>query len=288
RSGPGPAPAAQRDRDAERTVDELESRVTTVRAMAPDERAIHEARMGPDLEGAAADVAGTPSENKVLYWLAAWRLEYAGGKGVDDALDRLDASRYAKIKGFGEYLRVEHRLRQGDIGDAKRRATALVERIPEFQPLLNLVWLHEQVGRPPPRTAGQSIAGGADDPASARHEPWLLYLFIDVLNADGLYTLKLYLNEAARPSYSGKVRVVCVTSEGTPLNALSKIRTLPHGSDLDVLWASPTEGGDADEWRTAWNRASRQNAAVLLGPGPKRVIMGILSRSEELRAIIDQ
>jgi hypothetical protein len=221
----------------------------------------------------------------VLYWLAAWRQEYAAGVGVDDALDRLDSCRLPKLKGFGEYLRVQQRLRQGDTADARRRATALVARIPEFQSLMNLVWLYEQIGRPPPRTGGQSIAGGEDDPATARTQPWLVYLFIDVLNADGLYDLKRYLAETARPEYGGKVRLVCVTSEGTPLTALSKVRTLPGGNDLDLLWASPNQGGDAEDWRKAWNLAPRQNASVLLGPGPKRVIMAVLSRPDELRVI---
>ncbi|MBA2481860.1 MAG: hypothetical protein H0V44_14440 [Planctomycetes bacterium] len=281
----GPTPAQQNDRDAERVVAELEPRISTARALPPEERMRAEQQLGDDLERAAAEVAGTALENKVLYWLAAWRLEYAAGAGVDDALDRLDACRLPKLKGFGEYLRVQHRLRQGDTADAKRRATALIERIPEFQSLSNQVWLYEQIGRPPPRTSGQSIAGGADDPASAREQPWLVYLFVDVLNAEGLHELKRYVAEIARLEYAGKVRAVLVTSEGTPLNALAKVRTVPGGSELDVLWASPAEGGDAGEWRKAWNLAPRQNANVLLGPGPKRVIMAILSRPEELRAI---
>ncbi len=281
------AEADQRERDAQRVLDELEGKVLAWRALAPEERERQAGDFGPRLERALDDVKGTTSQNKVLLWLAGWRMTYANGKGVAECLDRLEASPSLKVKGLGERLRVEYLLKAGDLPQARKRAQVLVERIPEFQPVLNLVFLHEMVGQPPPLTTGKNLTGGPDDPAT-RPEAWLVYVFTDVLDDENQYQLKRWLAEAARPEYAGAARIVCVTSESTPLGALTKSRGIPGSERMDVLWASPAAGGDAEAWQRAWKLSPRQSVSVLLGPPPKRTIMAILDRPEDLRAVLSK
>lgn len=282
---PPPGPDGKPDERAGQLVlDELEPRIMAWRSLAPEQRDREAVGFGSELESALARTEGTSAENKVLLWLADWRLRYGGGTGVREALDRLEASKFPKVKAFGERLRVEWLLRSGDVRQARTRATRLVERIPEFEPLLNLVSLHERIGQPPPRTAGTNASGGPDDPAT-RTEPWVLYLFIPTLDTESRWQLTRWLREAGSTGYANSVRLVLVTSDGTPLSALTKTRDLPYAQLLDVLWASPAAAGDGEQWRTAWNLASGQGAAVLLGPGPKRLIVAAPSDPEELRAV---
>jgi hypothetical protein len=281
--------AVQHQRDeqsAARELDALEARIRAWQALPPAQREEQGKGFGADLERVLADVAGTSSQNKVLYWLADWRMHYALGAGVKECLDKLDHSPSSKMKGMGERLRVEWLLRTGDVAQARTIAERLVAQVPEWGGLMNLVALHELVGKPPPRTAGANISGGPEDPAATRTEPWMVYLIIDSLDDENRFLLGRWLGEIARPEYAGRARLTLVTSEGTPLGAIAKTRDLPGVQLMDMLWASPAQGGDAEAWRTAWGLSPRQRAAAVLGPGPKRLILAIATEPEDLRALL--
>jgi hypothetical protein len=280
------AEQARTERSGQLVLDELEPRITAWRALPAAEREERGRGFGAELEQALTRVDGTSAQNKVLLWLADWRMHYQHGEGVGPCLDRLEASRFMKLKSSGRRLRIEWLLRTGDVAQARVRATALTREIPEWSWLMNLVQVHELVGQAPPRTAGKNLGGGPDDPAAGRTEPWLVYVFADVLNDDTQFLLGQWLAEAARPEYDGKARVVCVTSEGAPLAALTKTRDLAGAQLLDLLWASPVSGGDAEQWHTAWKLAPRLTTAAILGPGPRRLVLAISDDPVDLRAVI--
>jgi len=283
---------AQRQQEHEATGQEvladLEPRMAAWRALPPDQRLEQGRAFGPELESALKTARGSSAQNKILLWLADWRWRYADGQGVDSCLDELDASKFPQVKAWGQRLRVLWLLRNGDVRQARDKAQDLVSRIPEFQPLLNLVLLHESIGHRPPRTAGQNLSGGPDDPAAGRTSRYLVYVFMDALDTEALFVLRNWLLEASNPAYLGQVRIVLVTSESPPLGVEGKIRTLPGLDLLDVLWAPP--GADADagvvDWRTAWKLSPDQLIQVVLGPGPKRLILAVPFEPEDLRILL--
>jgi len=268
---------------------DLEPRLAAWRALPPEQREERGRAFGPEFESDLKALTGSSAQNKLLLWLADWRWQYAGGVGVDECLDRLEASKFPQVKAWGQRMRVLWMLRNGDIRQARPTAQDLVNRIPEFQPLLNLVALHETIGHAPPRTAGQNLTGGPMDPAAGRSARYLVYIFIDVLNRETLYVLRQWLLEAMNPGYQEQLRVVLVTSESPPLAIEGKIRELPGLSYLDVLWAPPAgTAGEAPgaDWTSAWRLSPNQLVQVVLGPPPARLILAVPFEPQELRVLL--
>ncbi len=271
-----------KDREALALISAMETRFAALGALPPAERLRAEQGLEPDLIRLAERTAGSKHENKAVYWLANWRVAYAGGRDADQALDRLDKLPSPAFKSAGGNLRVQALLRTGRVAEARRQAPALVEKVPEFQPLLNLVALYERIGTKPPRTACANLSGGVADPARERTEPWLLYVFTDTLDAETAFQVQRYLDDVV--ALGAQARLVCVATDGNPLNATTRFNTLHGVERADLLWANPNDLTDPDDWHTAWLLPPGL-CTVLLGPGPERRIMGVQVAPEDLRAL---
>ena len=189
------------------------------------------------------------------------------------------------MKAAGDRLRVLLRLRQGRVSEARAMATGLVERIPEFSPLLQLVVFHETVGSIAPKVVSNNLTGGPDEPVSKRQEPWLFYLFIDALDDQALFLLQRYL-DAMSILPTTERRFVCVTFDANLLSATTRVRSLPRANEIDLLWANPNNGGNASEWLKAWKLPTQNPHIALLGPGPNRTIMAVEMTPESLRDLL--
>jgi hypothetical protein len=263
----------------------MQLRIDNWQHQPPADRARQAPPFGPDLEQALKQVAGTNYVNTVAYWLASWRFEYAGGAGVDTCLDQINASQWPAYKEFGKVLRLQLELRHGDLTNAQKDADALSQLTPEYAPLENQVALHKRIGQDPPLTSGKNLSGGPADPAT-RAEPWILYVTLDPLNDENLYLLQTCLDEAARPENRERMRVVCVTGDSNILAVTAQTRAMPGAERLDVLWA-PADANGVNPWRAAWAMSDHQTSMILLGPGPKRLIMAVLdSHPEDLRGML--
>jgi hypothetical protein len=278
-------PTAADNRSAREVVADMQARIDAWRRQDPAERDKLAPPFGPDLEHALDRVAGTSFENTVAFWLANWRFEYAGGDGVEPCLERINSSQWPAFKHFGKVLRVQLELRHGDLDNAAKDVDELVALMPEYAPLKNQVALHRLVGQPPPMTDGRNLTGGPADPAT-RPEPWILFVVLDPLNDENLYLLQKTLAEAARPENRSRMRVVCVTGDSNILAVTAKCQALPGSERLDVLW-EPAGTDGTNPWRTAWGMSEHETALLLLGPGPKRLIMAVLDgHPEDLRGLL--
>src|SRR4051812_17942411 len=63
-----------------RAIRDMEQQMAELRALPPGERERREAKLGRALEKLADKCHGNKYQNTALYWLAAWRLTYAGGE----------------------------------------------------------------------------------------------------------------------------------------------------------------------------------------------------------------
>src|SRR4051794_15286106 len=113
-------------RDQERELDRIA-------ALPPRERVAREAKLGRSFEKLLETTKDTKVHNRALHWLAAWRLDYAGGEGVEELLAQLEGSSYPSFKQAGALLRVRLRCRQGRIGEARELADGLIRQVPELQ-----------------------------------------------------------------------------------------------------------------------------------------------------------
>jgi hypothetical protein len=284
-TAPTTPPSASDTRSARDVVAELQARLDLWRQLPPADRAAQAAPFGPDLERALAKVAGTRFENQVAYWLATWRFEYAGGKDVEPCLARIAASQWPAFKHFAKVLAVQLELRHGDLDAAEGDAEKLFAEMPEYQSLLNQVALHRKVGSAPPMTSGRNISGGPADP-STRPEDWLLFVVLDPLDDEHLYLLQCALDEAARPELGRRMRVVCVTGGSNVLGEAAQCRALRNSRLLDLLW-EPANAAGQNPWRVAWGMAEKENALILLGPGPQRLVLAVLDgHPEDLRGLL--
>ena len=281
-----PAPVDRTKLDAvEAQLSSIESDLQRAAGLPPAERHAYESAMGPRLEQAVAAAAETRLENKAVYYLANWRFTYQEAVGVDQLLNQLAGLSSPALKSAGDRLRVMVRLRQGRVNEARGMAVQLVERIPEFSPVLDLVIFHETVGSVAPKVVSNNLTGGPDEPVSKRSEPWLFYLFIDALDDQALFLIQRYLDAMSILPVSDR-RIVCVTYDANLLSATTRVRSLPRASEIDLLWANPNNGGNAGEWSKAWKLPAKNPHIALLGPGPNRTIMAVEMTPESLRALL--
>jgi hypothetical protein len=270
-----PAPTKEQNLEAEKLMAELDQQVAAMRALPVESRKAKEAGFGKRLESALGTTIGTKFENKNLYWLAFWRLTNSEGDGADveQLLDRLERMPSPAWKASGSSLRVQLRLHQGKIREARALAEPLVARIKEFSWLLDQVAFHESVGQPAPRLAGHNLNGGAEDPLAGA-VPWLVYLFVDQFDDSAAYLAGSYRTAIAGLKPASQARLVLVTFEGTALEPVARLRQLlPPDNQPDRLWANPNKGGDADAWRTRWKLPQPLPHACLIGPD--RSIMAV-------------
>jgi hypothetical protein len=274
---PGLPPPATKEQnlEAERLMVELDQEVAAMRALPPEAQKAKELAFGKRLEAALGTTISTKFENKNLYWLAFWRLTYSGGDGadVDQLLDRLERLPSPSWKASGSSLRVQLRLHQGRIREARALAEPLVARIKEFSWLIDQVAFHESIGQQAPRIPGRNLNGGPADPL-ALPEPWVVYLFVEQFNDSAAYLANSYRQVMATLKPPSQARLVVVTFEGTSLEPVARLRQLTPPERLpDLLWANPNQGGDADAWRQRWKLPPSLPHACLVGPD--RSIMAV-------------
>ncbi len=274
---PGVQAVATKDQtlDAEKLMAELDQEVAVMRGLPPESLKARESAFGKRLESALKTTITTRFENKNLYWLAYWRLTYGEGDGgdVDQLLDRLERMASPSWKASGQSLRVQLRLHQGRIREARALAEPLVARIKEFSWLLDQVVFHESIGQPAPRLPGHNLNGGVADPLTGT-EPWVVYLFVARFDDATTALATSYRQAIAALKPPTPVRLVLVTFEGTGLEPVARLHRLSPPEHLpDLLWANPNQGGDADDWRTRWKLPQSLPHACLIGPD--RSIMAV-------------
>jgi hypothetical protein len=280
--GTPPAPTKEQTLDAERLMAELDHEVAVMRTLPVEGQKAKELAFGKRLEAALSTTIGTKYENKNLYWLAFWRLTYPMGDGadVDQLLDRLERLPSPSWKASGASLRVQLRLHQGRIREARALAEPLVTRIKEFSWLLDQVVFHESIGQPAPRIAGHNLNGGTQDPLTLP-VPWEVYLFVEQFNDSAAFLAGSYRSVMASLTPPSQARLVVVTFEGSALEPVARLRQLTPPDNLpDLLWANPNQGGDAEAWRTRWKLPPSLPHACLIGPD--RSIMAVDITPEEL------
>jgi hypothetical protein len=282
--GQPPPPSPERVQEAEQAITRIEEDLRQVRTLPPAERRVREREFGKRLEQALDTTVTTKFENKNLYWLAYWRYTYADGDGVEPLLDRLDKLSSPALKTTGTGLRVQLRLRQGRVAEARQIATPLAAQIREFRPLLDLVAFYERVGQPAPHLAGHNLGGGPGDPLAGRKEPWLLYLFIEQFDDNAEFLARSYQQAIADLGPANPVRMVLVTFEGNALAPAQRVRQAFAPDLPDLLWANPNTGGDADEWRTRWQLPWPPPHVALVGAD--RSIMAVEVSPEMLKKLL--
>ena len=278
-------PNAERNAQAEAEMVALDDDLARNVNLAPAARRERELTLEPRLEKMVNTATGTRMENKAVYYLANWRYTYRDGEGVEQLLTRLNGLPSPAMKSTGVRLRVLVMLRQGRVAEAKAMAQVLVADVPEFSQLLERVTFHETIGAAGPKIASRNLTGGPDEPVTKRTESWLFYLFVDTIDEASLDLIERYL-DALAVLPADQRRLVCVTFESNLLSATSRIRNHARASEIDLLWASPGDNGNAKEWRSAWKLPSQNPHIALLGPGPDRTIMAVEVTPENLRMLL--
>ena len=278
-------PNAERNAQAEAEMVALDDDLARNVNLPPAARRERELTLEPRLEKMVEVATGTRMENKAVYYLANWRYTYRDGDGVEQLLIRLNGLPSPAMKSTGVRLRVLVMLRQGRVAEAKALAQVLVADVPEFSPLLERVAFHESIGAAGPKITSRNLTGGPDEPVTKRTESWLFYLFVDTIDEASLHLIERYL-DALAVLPADQRRLVCVTFESNLLSATSRIRNHARASEIDLLWASPGDNGNAKEWRSAWKLPSQNPHIALLGPGPDRTIMAVEVTPENLRMLL--
>lgn len=276
------------DRDtlsALEAIERIEARLEDYRGLTPQDRWRRESRLRRQLERLVDRCAGTRYENKALYYLAAWRMTFAEGEEVAPLLTRIRTGQHPSFKQLALVLQARHHLQLGRIPEARQLALDLIGEIPEFRPVLDLITLHEQVGRAAPRLTGTNLTGGPADPIGQREEPWLLLAFIDLSDPEQRFRIETLLDELRHRSYRDSFRLICISFDGNPLGAMNRLGEIGDGADVDLIWVNPNPEGDADTWREAW-MLPRLPVTVLIGPAPGRSIMAIDPQVSDLRQLV--
>lgn len=265
-------------------VEDIQTRITAIRSMPTiDERMRAAARLGDNLERLLDRCRGTRQENRALFYLANWRLEFDDGQGVTTLLDQLQRLGFPGYKAAGRGLRARLHLKRGAVPEARLIAEGLVQELPEFAWLLELVAFHEQVGHRAPSLTGRNLTGGPSDPARERNEPWLLVIFAGLGEPTQRWLAQEYLKELSDEAYAGRIRPVVVSFDGNPLEALTTLQAMELEREVDLLWANPNPDGDAPTWRSNWGLSVLPTTVLL---GPDRHIMAAEPSQNQLRRLV--
>jgi hypothetical protein len=260
-----PAPSMADPANAAAVSSALEADVRAIVDLAPAERAKAEAAFGPRLHRDLEVCRGTRYENKPLYLLAQWTLVHGRPEEVLPLLDRLEILPAPAYRNAGKAVRVAALLRLGRLAEARPIAVQLEGIVPEFG-ALRRVEFHETVGQPAPPLPGTVVSGGGDIADTA----FILLAFLGMPDAAAESWL-LPLRDAG----GERVRTVAVATAGDLLAAT----TIASAWGVEVRWIR-----SSDEGLTPW-RLPVLPMAVLLGPGPKRVIVAVDPQPEQLQRL---
>ena len=243
----------------------LEADVRAMGDLPPVEKAKAELAFGPRLHRDLEVCRGTRYENKPLYLLAQWTLVHGKAEDVLPLLDRLEILPAPAYRNAGKAVRVAALLRLGRLAEARPIAMQLEQVVPEFG-ALRRVEFHETVGQPAPPLPGTVVSGGADIPDAS----FVLLAFLGMPDAAAESWL-LPLRDAG----GERVRTVAVATAGDLLAAT----TVASAWGVEVRWIRIT-----DESLAPW-RLPVVPMAVLLGPGPKRLVVAVDPQPEQLRRL---
>ena len=243
----------------------LEADIRAMGDLPPAEKAKAEISFGPRLRRDLEACRGTRYENKPLYMLAQWTLVHGSAEEVLPMLDRLEILPAPAYRNAGKAVRVAALLRLGRLAEARPIALQLEQVVPEFG-ALRRVEFHETVGQPAPPLPGTVVSGGADIPDAS----FVLLAFLGMPDAAAEGWL-LPLRDAG----GERVRTVAVATAGDLLAA----STVASAWGVEVRWIRMS-----DESLLAW-RLPVLPMAVLLGPGPKRVVVAVDPLPEQLQRL---
>lgn len=262
------APSMDDAPDAAEAARRLESDVRAIADLPQAQRQAAELAFGPRLQRDLEICRGTRYENKPLYLLAQWTMVHGGERAPEEVLhllDRLDILPAPAFRNAGKALRVSALLRLGRIEEARPFAQQLERDVPEFG-AMRRVEFHELVGQPAPPMPGTVVSGGAEPSDSA----FVLVAFLGMPDAAAeswLLPLKAAGGE--------RIATVAIATAGDLLAA----STVASAWGVEVRWTR-----QSDPALTGW-RLPVLPMAVLLGPGPHRLIVAVDPTPERLKAL---
>lgn len=260
-----PAPSAADSPNAAAVAQALDADLAALGRMPTTERAAAELAFGARLEVDLLSCQGTRYENQPTYLLAQWLLIHGGAdapRRVLTLMDRLESLPNPGYRLAGRALRVQALLRQGRSAEARHLAEQLEPEVPEFG-ALRWVRFHEMVGTPAPPLPGVEAAGAED-----AGKP-LLVAFLPDGDAASTAWLATWTAVKGLP-------VVAVVAGGDLLSAgMAATRW-----GCAVRWLRPQDASLA-----AWN-LPLVPVAVLLGPGPKRLVLAVQPQPEAVSAAL--
>jgi hypothetical protein len=260
-----PPPSMADPADAAEISSTLESDVRAMADLSPADKAKAEMAFGPRLRRDLEACRGTRYENKPLYLLAQWTLVHGRPEEVLPLVDRLEILPAPAYRNAGKAVRVAALLRLGRLAEARPIAMQLEELVPEFG-ALRRVEFHETVGQPAPLLPGTVVSGAGDTPDGS----FILLTFIGMPDAAAESWL-LPLKEAG----GERVHTIAVATAGDLLAA----STVASAWGVEVRWTRAS-----DETLAPW-RLPVLPMAVLLGPGPKRLVVAVDPQPEQLQRL---
>lgn len=252
--GRPPSPSVAESADAAAVARALDDDLAAFGRLPPGERAAAELAFGSRLEADLVRCQGTRYESQPTYLLAQWLLVHGDAEAprrVLALLDRLESLPTPAFRLAGRALRVQALLRQGRGGEARQLAVQLEKEVPQFG-ALRWVRFHELVGTPAPALPGVEAGGGED-----AGKP-LLVAFLPGSDATSAAWLGTWTAVKGLP-------VVAVVAGGDLLSA--GMAAASWG--CAVRWLRPDDAG-----LPAWNLPTVP-VAVLLGPGPRRLVLAV-------------
>lgn len=283
RPEPGPlSPSASevdRNRAAQPLMDAFQARLDALAGLPPAERWSRQLALGPDLERLALQVTGSRFENKALYLLADWRMAFHGGRGVEEALERLERCRSAALKPMGRMLRVELLLREGRLAQAEIQAQALATDLPEAQGLLELVALHRRRGTPAPPALALDPTGRRSDPVAERPAgSAILCLFLPRLDDQACFLAQRHQLALRSAGKADRCLVAVLVADASARILEERSPQLPG---VLLRWAA--DRTMVETWTQDWGLPGG-TGAVLVGADGR--IAGVQPYPEELAALL--
>ncbi len=265
------AASEEQTAQALKTMEDIEREIAASQTFDPAEREQRLRSLGSRLERLVTQAQGSRFHNKALYLLAHWRFTFRDdGSGVGEALDALDALPTPPLKQLGKSLRVLHYSRQGRLVQARTVAEKLVADIPQFAGLLDLVALHEGIGKPAPPTAGRGLDDRTIDPLPGSDRP-LLLVIANAWNPETRHVLGRF-----HAQVEGRCRLALWVADGTP-------DTLRQGLPAGVVGMYARTKAEADGWLGKWITPD-STLAVLIAPD--RTLTGVGVRPGDLGRLL--